>query len=282
MTEDEVERRLRRALRARAERLVGADETPPAVATGGRRVAAISWLSLAAAAVVVLAVAGGTVALRDASGSTHRHRSVAPAQSESEQFTEPSTAAADPAASPTASTSHSSRTSTAPRHRTRSHMVASSRAGGPPPASQVSLSDSPPAPCTEPNNLYASIGGDRMTDQDGGDYTFIEIQNIGKTTCTLAGYPTIHIWQRGTELSQTVAQRTDVAPQTLTLKPNDKVEFEIYDVVGTDDACTTIWTEARWLEIDLPGVSGPNDIDPYGYSACQLAITALHAPEAHP
>ena len=121
-----------------------------------------------------------------------------------------------------------------------------------------------------------AIGGDRMVGTQGGDYTFFNVTNTGPT-CSLRGYPSVRIFDAaGALVGGPAPHRAGSTPGTLVLKHGEQAQFEIYDVYSAPPACQG--AQDNTLRTYLPGQSSAQIITYYGYSACELSVTALHLP----
>ena len=138
----------------------------------------------------------------------------------------------------------------------------------------------PGAPCTSAE-LTLTVGGDRLVGTSGGDYTFLEIVNSGPT-CTLDGYPTIGIFDgSGQKIGGPAVHRSSPSPQKVVLAKGAAGEIELYDWNDSAPNCTADYSTGRTLQFTPPAQSTPVTIA-YGYSACQLSVSAIHLPQAHP
>lgn len=125
--------------------------------------------------------------------------------------------------------------------------------------------------------MTLAVGGDRMVGTHGGDYTFLNVTNHG-VTCSLSGFPSVRIYDAtGRLIGGPAPHRAGSAPTTVVLSRGGQAQFEIYDVYSAPAACQGAATNT--LRAVLPGQGTALVID-YGYSACQLSVTALHRPSA--
>ncbi len=188
----------------------------------------------------------------------------------------PSSTATTPTHRPTHSPTHSpsSPPTTSPTS-TPTHPPTST----PPPTQTTSAAPPPPStpPCTTAS-LTIDLGGDRTTGTPGGDYAFLNVTNNG-APCTLSGFATVRIYDgSGALIAGPAPHRAGSNPQKLTLQRGGGAQFEVYDVDDGTPACAGDYRSGRYLQTYLPGQSTAITTPTWGYSPCQLSVTALHAP----
>lgn len=312
---DDLERRLRRALQAKADTAVGENHAVPTMRVD-RSSQHVRLVPILAAAALVTTVAGGSVALV-AFTDHHEHSPVA---------SETKSTGANPTATPFLAGTGSwpvppTRPFPRPRHPTAPLPTIPARPTfTPTPPSSAPRSTATPTPtpptarsttapsthgpsvtvppvATKPSTTAAptprpgtscataaltlAIGGDRMVGTKGGDYTILDLTNTG-SSCALDGYPAIAIFDgSGTKIGGPAGHRASPAPQHLVLAHGARAEVELYDWNDSAPDCTANYGVGRTLQFTPPGQGTPITID-YGYSACQLSVTSLHPPKAHP
>ena len=312
---DDLERRLRRALAAEADRAVTDDQAIPPMRVDESSHRHLHIVPMLSAAALVLTVAGGSAVLVGYTGH-HPHGPVAsetrstswnPTDTRNPTGTgslpAPSTTAnrATPEPGhPTSSAPNGSPRSTNPQPTSgsaqhgpvtttplRTHLpsghVAPTHvpATGGPSTSVPSAPKSSTTPAPKPGlpcttaELTLAIGGDRMVGTAGGDYTILYLTNTGPS-CTLDGYPSIAIFDgSGAKIGGPAAPRTSPAPQRVTLATGGRAEVDLYDWNDSAPNCTANPDAGRTLQFTPPGQHTAIAIG-YGYSACQLSVTSIH------
>lgn len=122
------------------------------------------------------------------------------------------------------------------------------------------------------------MGGDRTTGTAGGDSVFLNVTNHG-APCALSGFPTVRIYDgSGALLAGPAPHRANSTPQEMILQSGGGAQFEVYDVNDGSPGCAGDYRSGRYLQTYLPGQNTAITTQFWGYSPCQLSVTALHAP----
>lgn len=117
-----------------------------------------------------------------------------------------------------------------------------------------------------------------MTGTAGGDYAFLNVTNHGGP-CSLSGFPTVRIYAgSGALVAGPAPHRASSTPQRLILQHGGGAQFEVYDVDDGSRGCAGDYRSGRYLQTYLPVQNTAITTQFWGYSPCQLSVTALHAP----